>query len=66
MEKRGVKPVGTVIVEAIVDVVCFQPAAGFFNRVAILNAVHHNHSESFCSFVDLMFNIFEDISLSGI
>ncbi|MDS0082393.1 hypothetical protein RAN94_08615, partial [Enterobacter hormaechei subsp. xiangfangensis] len=35
MEKRGVKPVGTVIVEAIVDVVCFQPAAGFFNRVAI-------------------------------
>jgi hypothetical protein len=52
MQKFCIKPIGTVIVEAVLDAVRFQPAAGFFDGVAIFNAVHHNHGESFCSYDD--------------
>ena len=43
MQLRALKAIGAVIVEAVLDVVRFQPAAGFFDGIAIFNAVTSQH-----------------------
>jgi len=40
---RALKAIGAVIMEAILNLMRFQSAAGFFNGIAVFNSVHGEH-----------------------
>ena len=43
IQLRALKAIGAVIMEAILNLMRFQPAAGFFNGIAVFNSVHGEH-----------------------